>query len=582
MITKTGTRQCLHYGCVLITFFYVTVSILIGFRRAKRAARENSHYSRPKSYILLSSLLVMFYIIQGTIVAITAIDSLYSLQSCIIYTFSLGLVWSVVAARRTSPVFEILAVSSITTLFEIPPLAHFPFRIVDQGEWKIELVCQLCRILLLIYLLAGILHTWFQKSQVGPKEAQPILHNGNGLLKTEKDKNVDSDLCDQSDTNFEYGGSIKKRRAKRLQETGSWWIYLQEFSALLPYLIPKKDRKVQICIMVSLLCLIGNRVLHVMLPLQIGVVTDNLLNREAPYGALGVWFLLKLSSGLCGLGLIEDLAKIPIRQFSYRQITNAAFGHVMNLSMDFHLDRDSAEVMRAIEQGGALTNLLDTVVVDIVPTFVDLLIAFVFLYWKFNAYASLAMVVASIAYISVEAFASCSNIPNRRRLTKTRRKESRVMHQAVEGWQMVSYFNRFTYERCRFGEAVERYLTASKKYSQRSAYIRAIVELLVPVTFLSLACMVIYEVGRGKASSGDFVFFLQYWDTLMYPLKQLSRQYRYLMWDLVDAERLLLLLQSKPSVADKEGAMDLDTVKGYVVFKNVSFSYDLRHRLSKN
>ena len=30
------------------------------------------------------------------------------------------------------------------------------------------------------------------------------------------------------------------------------------------------------------------------------------------------------------------------------------------------------------------------------------------------------------------------------------------MHQAVQGWQTVLYFNRFAYEKRRFGEAVEK------------------------------------------------------------------------------------------------------------------------------
>jgi ABC-type transport system involved in Fe-S cluster assembly fused permease/ATPase subunit len=58
--------------------------------------------------------------------------------------------------------------------------------------------------------------------------------------------------------------------------------------------------------------------------------------------------------------------------------------------MEFHAERDSAEVMKAIEQGGALTTLLETVVIDIAPDIVDLIIAAFFLYWKFNAYVSLA------------------------------------------------------------------------------------------------------------------------------------------------------------------------------------------------
>ncbi|RJE23601.1 ABC transporter transmembrane region [Aspergillus sclerotialis] len=591
MTTKIEARQALHYGCVLATLLYVGATILSDLCLIRQRTRENCHYLSPRSYISLNGLLALLYITQGVVVVITATGDSHPLQSYIIYFISLSLVWSIVAVRRTSPHREVLGVASITIVFEIPLLAIFPFNRLNQAGLKIELFCQLCRILFLIYVLADTFLVWFKGTgQVGTEESQPILSNGRGrgreycygtepLLDDPYDedhRSVNSDTSDDSDADSDDGREIKKLRAKRLEETGSWWIYLGDFSIFLPYLIPKKDRKVQFCIFISLLCLVGHRILNVMMPLQMGVVADKLLNKEAPYKALGLWFLLYLSSGFCGLGLIADLAKIPIKQFSYRQITNAAFSHVMNLSMDFHLDRDSAEVMKAIEQGEALTNLLDTAVIEIAPTFVDLLIAFVFLYWKFNVYASLAMVIASITYLSFEAFSSSLNIPNRRRLTKAQRNESRVMHQAVQGWQTVSYFNRFAYERRRFGESVEKHLSASKKWSQWEAYIEVMVEFLVPLAFLSLACMVIYEIRLGKASPGDFVFFLQYWDMLIWPLKFLSDNYRFLMSDLVDAERLLLLLQTKPSIADKEGAKDIGPIEGYVGFKDVSFSYDPR------
>jgi ABC-type multidrug transport system fused ATPase/permease subunit len=45
---------------------------------------------------------------------------------------------------------------------------------------------------------------------------------------------------------------------------------------------------------------------------------------------------------------------------------------------------------------------------------------------------------------------------------------------------------------------------------------------------------------------------------------------------LIDAERLLQLLNTKPSVADKEGAKDLVVDEGRVEFKDVEFAYDVR------
>jgi ABC-type transport system involved in Fe-S cluster assembly fused permease/ATPase subunit len=250
--------------------------------------------------------------------------------------------------------------------------------------------------------------------------------------------------------------------------------------------------------------------------------------------------------------------------------------------MEFHSERDSAEVMKAIEQGEALTNVLDTLLIELLPTFVDLMIAFIFLYWKFNSYVALAMAAAATAFITFEVHATSWNLDNRRESSKSKRDEVRVMHQAVQGWQTVTYFNMFGFERRRFGSAVDKQLSAAKNWERRDAYIQALLNGIVPCTFFILASLVIYDVFQGGSSPGDFVFFIQYWEYLIWPLKFLSHQYRYLMSDLVDAERLLYLLQTKPSITDKEGAKELEKVQGRVEFKNVSFSYDPRKTTIQN
>lgn len=156
------------------------------------------------------------------------------------------------------------------------------------------------------------------------------------------------------------------------------------------------------------------------------------------------------------------------------------------------------------------------------------------------------------------------------------------MHQAVQGWLTVAYFNMFDFECNRFDTAVQNQLAATRRYESRNAVLIGALEGLVPITFCLLASLVLYEISRGRATVGDFVFLMQYWDYIIWPLKLLSETVRFIMRDLVDAERLLALLQTEPSIHDEENAKTLLHVHGNVLFENVGFAYESRKPLVRN
>lgn len=595
MPTKLNPRQVLLYGSAVANYLFLAFSILNNSGNVER--REHGTRRNIRFLIILMGYIALSYIIEGVTGAVQGFDFGRS-QARIFHLVSLLLIWCIAAVRQAghnTGRYELMGISWITFVFEVPLLALSSFRRLGYLGPTLELVCQTSRILLLFCLLVSTRHAWVQNSKNGlGEESRPILGGSDQSEETrygtepllgqpyvEDDDSLAGDSEDESDIDSEDDPEMRKIRKKRLEETGGWWNYLKDFSILLPYLIPRKELKVQACLVVILLCLACNRILNILIPRQLGIITDTILAKEAPYEALGIWLLLNILSGTSGLGLIEELAKIPVKQFSFRQISNAAFSHVMSLEMEFHAERDSAEVMKAIEQGGALTTLLETVVIDMAPDFVDLVVASFFLYWKFNAYVSLGMVFASISYVAAEVLTSSWNIPYRRRVTKTEREQTRVMHQAVQGWQTVLYFNKFAFEGRRYGNAVESYLTADRTWSKRDAFFKAFTELWIPATFFGLSCLILHDITQGRASAGDFVFYIQYWETLIWPLKLLSNQYKWIMSDLVAAERLLVLFQTKPNVADKEGAHDLGPVKGHVEFKNVNFSYDPRQTTIK-
>ncbi|KAI3396845.1 hypothetical protein diail_11617 [Diaporthe ilicicola] len=595
MLTRLLACQALHLGSALSLLSLLSISAFL--RRSSKNKAETytpapvRHRSIPSKLLLL--IIITTYlgeVIQASFEG----DPLGNETPHVVHLISSLIAWSSVWIASNYPRHLLWGVSTITFLFEIPLLVLAALN-GFATPWIVASFCaQVVRLSgTLLLVLADVSRQLATRQQLGAEESQPFLQaqpetseDGYGSVPFHDDTDTqvasqdidsnDDDNDDDDDDDDDDAASVKRRRAKRLQETGGWLGYLKDFSILMPYIIPKKDRKVQFCIFLCLVCLAGRRALNILIPAQLGIVTNMILDKQAPYGAMLVWLLLTLLNDDAGLGLVEAVAKIPIEQFSYRQITNAAFNHVMSLSMEFHSERDSAEVMKAIEQGEALTNLLDTAVIEILPTILDLIVAFCLLYTKFNIYVALTMLIASGALMSMEVYTSSVNIGNRRASSKAEREEARILHQAVQGWQTVSYFNMFSFEGRRFGRAVDSQLAASRTYAIRDALVQALLETMVPLTFFTLASLILHDIFNGRSTPGDFVFFIQYWEALIWPIKLLTHDYRYLMKDLVDAERLLNLLQTKSTIIEKEGAVELQNVKGHVAFENVGFSYDPR------
>ena len=404
----------------------------------------------------------------------------------------------------------------------------------------------------------------------GTKNTDPLLEAGFAPPNEDDYLEIDEDSDDDRDKDKD----VKEARTERLRETGGWLGYLKDFTIFIPYVIPKRDVKVQICLLICLITIAVERVLQVAIPYTLGVIADKVTHGSTPIRELLIFLALDALNGDSGLVLVQELTTIPIKQFSYSKLTNAAFNHVMAQSIDFHSTQDSAEVMKAVEQGEALGNVLESVVIEIAPTLIDVIVACSIFYRKFTPVVAMVLLGASIAYLAAEASSTRLTTGDRRNVTKAERVEIRKMHQAIQGWQTVTYFNQFKREARVLSCAVSDHMKAKTRFEARQALIKALVELLVPTTFFALAYLILQRIAAGTASPGDFVFFLTYWDSIIYPLRFLTNHVRWLVRDFVDAERLLHLLQTQPSVTDAPEAYPLAVRDGGIRFKDVAFMYN--------
>jgi len=104
---------------------------------------------------------------------------------------------------------------------------------------------------------------------------------------------------------------------------------------------------------------------------------------------------------------------------------------------------------------------------------------------------------------------------------------------------------------------------------------------------LYLPTLVVFLVGGhqvllGALTVGGLVALQQYVMRLFGPVANFVNVNRTLQFQMVNINRVLEILKSRPEDKDKPGSRDLQNVRGFIEFKNVQFGYDKKRHLLKN
>ena len=300
--------------------------------------------------------------------------------------------------------------------------------------------------------------------------------------------------------------------AARLKKDGNWFTYLRGFSIFLPMIWPSKEPSLYVNMAGCVLCLMCGRVLRVLKPRQLGIVVNILTTGSGSlYKAIGLYCMFHWASSSAGIGVVQDWLWFPIKQYSNKRITTAAYDHVMELSRDFHDNKQSGELYKAIAQGSEANELLDLAIFHFAPTIVDIAVGYFYLYYLFGPYILLLAVAATIAYLFTATQLNMKQSSSRRELQNLARQQSQVMYDTVGSWATVAYFNRISYEESRFEKAVTLCVLAERLYYRLGSLFRAIGELTLEIGFCGALLLAAYQVSNGVRNVGDFVTLLSYW-----------------------------------------------------------------------
>ena len=358
---------------------------------------------------------------------------------------------------------------------------------------------------------------------------------------------------------------------------------LQTIGSLLPYLWPKGEPVARARVLIAVACLVLAKLATVYIPIVYSRAVDALAPKgpgafaAVPVALIVAYGGLRIASA--AFAELRDAIFAAVQQRTVRRVALRTFQHVHQLSLRFHLDRQTGGLSRAISRGTeAIEQVLRMAVFNILPTLFELLLVTAVLWrifdWRFGTIAFVA--VSSYIGFTV-AFASW-RVRYRRAMNDIDSEAHAKAIDSLLNFETVKYFGNEAHEARRFDESLARYERAAIKAQVTLNLLNIGQAVIISAGLAFLMLMAARGVVAGQLTVGKFVLVNTYLMQLYQPLNFLGFVYNTIKQGLVDMEQMFRLLSVEQEVFDRPDAKALpanlsQSEPASVVFENVRFGY---------
>ncbi|KAI4093721.1 MAG: hypothetical protein LQ339_007624 [Xanthoria mediterranea] len=591
-------QALLQYAAPAIVLLYYLFSILSAVITLQ-TGRKNKQPRLRQITIWCVRLILVTYLAQcGDLV----IDSFSARQTTSTLAANINaassfLLWSlvnIILQATGRPVwYPYLGTCVVTLAFEATIFSLFASQLSNgKAVGSLLIVCHVCRFALLLFLLAihqkaridvkysqtdeesaaSLLQHQLRSAQAQDGTAKPAGNYGSVVVTDAPDpESSDSEDSEEDDLYDEAAKKKQRLMNKRLQKDGNWFTYLRGFSLFVPMIWPTRRPRLYLNILGCVLCVLCVRVFKVLQPRQLGILVNTLASGSGSiYPGIGLYVFYFWCSAV--IDTFQEILWVPVEQYGDTQISLGAYNQVMELSSDFHDNKQSGDLYRTISQGHSVIQLLNMVCWRFGPMLLDILVGYGYLYRLFGPYMALVAAATTLAYLSSAAQLNSKQSKYRRKYIELARKEFQTLHDSVGSWATVLYFNHVLYEEKKYEGAVSLEMNARRVYFWVHDLFSQLSSSIVTLGFCGALCLAAYQVAHGGQTVGAFVTLLTYWSIFSAPMKSFASVHKEILSSLVDAEQLLQLFRLEPKIID--GATKFVMKGGAIEFNNVHFSYE--------
>jgi ABC-type transport system involved in Fe-S cluster assembly fused permease/ATPase subunit len=364
---------------------------------------------------------------------------------------------------------------------------------------------------------------------------------------------------------------------------------------LWPYIWPGDRADLKMRVVWSVVLLLVAKLATLAVPFTFKWATDALTGADSAPVQASNWVLWLIASPLImtlGYGGLRVLMGIftqwrdgifaRVAMHAVRKLAYLTFVHMHELSLRFHLERKTGGLTRVLERGrNGIETIVRMVILQLVPTIVEVGLLMAVLLWKFDWRYVLATLITVVIYMYYTYIATEWRIGIRRKMNDSDTEANTKAIDSLLNYETVKYFSAEEREASRYDRSMERYEQASVKAYTSLAVLNTGQTIIFTAGLTASMMMCALGVRSGHNTVGDFVMINAMMIQLYQPLNFMGMVYREIKQAIIDIEKMFNVLSRDPEITDVAGATPLVVTSGNVRFDNVQFAYEPDRQILK-
>uniref|UniRef100_A0A7S4IZ59 ABC transporter n=1 Tax=Odontella aurita TaxID=265563 RepID=A0A7S4IZ59_9STRA len=278
-----------------------------------------------------------------------------------------------------------------------------------------------------------------------------------------------------------------------------------------------------------------------------------------------------------GMQELRNATFAHVAQDAIRRVGRSVFDHVHSLDMNFHLTRNTGQLSRVLDRGNrSISFVLNAMVFQVVPTTLEVSVVTGLMAYNFGTDHACVVLATIAAYTGYTVGVTQWRTQFRRDMNKLENEASGRVVDSLLNYETVKYFNNEAHEGVQYEKRLRGYQHAALKAQSSLSLLNFGQNAIFScglTAIMYLTCGNIYE---GTATAGDLVLVNGLLFQLSIPLNFIGSVYREVRQALIDMEAMFAIKDTRPSVVDREGALDYDPSGPggtTIEFKDVEFAY---------
>lgn len=249
------------------------------------------------------------------------------------------------------------------------------------------------------------------------------------------------------------------------------------------------------------------------------------------------------------------------------------FQKLMSMETSFFDTHDSGMIIQRFSSDSdtACSGLLDNLKTFISRFFSSFSLICVLIYNSWQ----LAIIAVTVLFLALMPLASV-----KRRIQKSIwqsvQETTKIFtnyNETYSGNKTIAGYNLQKYIYAKFDETLRKIFKLMIKIVQKTGWLTPLMHIIVSAGIGAVIWYGSILIVNGTITAGNFVSFITALILLYTPIKGIGRSFNNVQISFLAIERIVEILNTEPSIKDKENAINIDGVHEKIEFKNVCFEY---------